>query len=101
MTDSELDKDPDMNEALSDFQLYASESGPRLKKVGVDFEVASTASFRIKIGTAIRSFKAGKIRVGYYFVTPEKQPKVEYGVMTDDDILATARKYFELPIERP
>lgn len=101
MTESELDKNPDMNEALSDFQLYVSKAGPRLTAAGVDFEVASSTRFRIKIGSATRVFKAGRISVGYYFIAPERQPHIEYGVMTDDDIVETAGKYFRLTIEKP
>ena len=101
MTDSELEKNPETNEALSDFQLYVSKAGPRLKAAGVDLQVANSDRFRIKTGPAIRIFKAGKINVGYYFVAPEKPPRIEYGVMTDDDILATAGQYFRLATQRP
>lgn len=32
--------------------------------------------------------------VGYYFISPGKQPRVEYGVMTDDDLLHAAKEHF-------
>lgn len=100
VTDSELDTNPDLNEALGDFQLYASKAGPRLKAAGIHFDVASSAEFKTKIGSAVRTFRAGKITVGYYFIAPGRQPHVDYGVMTDEDILETASKYFKLPIEK-
>jgi hypothetical protein len=87
-----------MNEVLSDFQLYASRAGPRLKRAGIDFEVASAVKFRIRDGGVVRTFKTGKVGVGYYFVAPGRQPRVEYGVHDDLDILDIARKYFQLPI---
>lgn len=98
VTEAELDKDPDMNEVLGDFQLYASKAGPRLKRAGIDFEVASAARFKVKDGGEVRTFKAGKVGVGYYFVAPGKQPHVEYGVHDDLDLLDIARKYFQVSI---
>jgi hypothetical protein len=98
MTDADLEKDPDMNEVLSDFQLYASQAKPRLETAGIDFEVASATEFKVKNGGAIRDFKTGKVGVGYYFVAPGKEPHVEQGVMTDLDILDVARRQFQLPI---
>jgi hypothetical protein len=97
MTDAELEKDPDMNEVLGDFQLYASQAAPRLKKAGIDFEFASATEFKVKNGGILHDFKTGKVRVGYYFVAPGKEPRVEYGVRDDLDILDIARKHFQLP----
>jgi hypothetical protein len=39
-----------------------------------------------------------KIGVGYFFIAPGKEPHVEYGVMTDADLLDAARKYFGIAI---
>jgi hypothetical protein len=98
ITDAELDRNPDMNEVLGDFQLYASRAGPRLKQAGIDFEVASAVKFKVRDDRVVRTFKTGKVGVGYYFVAPGKPPHVEYGVHDDLDILDIARKYFQLPI---
>jgi len=98
VTDAELEKDPDTNEALGDFQLYAMQAGPNLKKTGIDFEVISAAKFKIKIGTVVHTFSSGKIGIGYYFVMPGKKPLVRYGVMTDDEIVEVAGKYFGVRI---
>ena len=87
-----------MNEVLGDFQLYASRAGPRLKQAGIDFEVASAVKFKVRDDRVVRTFKTGKVGVGYYFVAPGKPPHVEYGVHDDLDILDIARKYFQLPI---
>jgi hypothetical protein len=99
VTDAELEKESDKNEVLSDFQLYASQAAPRLKRAGIDFEVASAVKFRLKYGGSVRTFTAGKIGVGYYFVAPGKKPRVEYGVHDDLDIMEIARKYFRLSID--
>jgi len=101
VSDEEMDKNPDINEALGDFQLYASRVNRPLRNAGIAFEVASAVKFRVKDGGAVRIFNTGKIGVGYYFVAPGKQPHVEYGVETDPDILEAARKYFQIPIAAP
>ena len=53
------------------------------------------SSFDVKSGVKIRSFHP-KIDVGYYFVEPGRSPRVEYGVMTDIDIMHIATEYFRL-----
>ena len=93
-----LEKNPDLNEALGDFQLYATRVGGPLRNAKVAFEVTEATAFRIQIGNAVRVFHTGKIGIGYYFVAPGKEPHVEYGVMTDDGILEMAERYFGLKI---
>lgn len=100
VTDAEMEKDPDTNEALSDFQLYASQAAPKLKKAGITFEAASATAFRIKDGAHLRTFKA-KIEVGYYFVAPGKEPRVEYGVRDDHQIEEIAAEYFHISAPKP
>jgi hypothetical protein len=98
MTDADLDADPDMNEVLSDFQLYVSAAKGPLQKSGVDFQVATARSFEIRIGTKVRLVQTGRVGIGYYFVALGKKAYVQYGVMTDAEILETAAKYFGIPI---
>ena len=98
VTDAELERDADTNEALSDFQLYASQAGPRLKKAGIDFEVASATRFRVKMNGTVRTVETGKIGIGYYFIAPGRKPRVEYGVHDDQEILEIARQYFHLSV---
>ena len=98
VTDKEMESDPDTNEVLSDFQAYNSEVHDPLQKAGVEFRQTDSRSFRIRTGKRLLRFRAGKTRVGYYFIAPGKPPHVEYGVMTRDGILDTARMYFGLAI---
>jgi hypothetical protein len=98
VTRSELDADPEANEAVSDFEFYAGSSRARLKNTGVDFREADARSFRLRVGTKVRTFHTGKIGIGYYFIAPGREPHVEYGVMTDEDLADAARKYFGIPI---
>jgi hypothetical protein len=99
VTRADLDSDPDANEALSDFQFFAGSVKAPLRKAGIDFQEADALSFKIRIGMKTRTFKTGKDGVGYYFIAPGKSPHVEYGVMTDVDLLAAARKYLGIPIQ--
>ena len=89
VTEAELDKDADLNEVLSDFQWYAGKIRKPLQESGIEFHVVYARSFRIRIRNKANTFHVGN-RVGYYFVTPGKKPLVQYGVDTDDDIVATA-----------
>lgn len=90
----QLDKDPDMNVALADFQFYAETVRAPLRKAGIEFHELYTHSFRLRIGTQSITFRPAKITVGYYFVAPGKKPHIEYGVRTDADILQVANAYF-------
>ena len=94
VTQAKLDKDPDTNEALADFQLYASSVRTPLRKAGIEFDEMYTHSFRLRVGNQLITFRPVKADVGYYLVAPGKKPRVEYGVMTDNDLLQVANEYF-------
>jgi hypothetical protein len=96
VTQAELKNDPDTNEALADFQVYAREVRKPLHDAGVDFQEIYAPSFRVRQGTRITTFRPGKVKVGYYLIAPGKRPRVEYGVMTDTDLLQIAKEYFVL-----
>jgi hypothetical protein len=38
--------------------------------------------------------RRGPVKVGYYFIAPGKKPRIEYGVVTDIDLLQIATEYF-------
>lgn len=94
LSDAELAKDPDSNEALSDFQLYARQARSKLQTRRIDFHEIYDQSFSIRVGRQIKVFRPSKAQVGYYLIAPGKKPLVEYGVMTDDDLLQVADRYF-------
>jgi hypothetical protein len=94
VTQKELDGSPDTNEALSDFQLYARQARTALAARGVAFEELYTRSFRVSDGKRVKVFRPGSVRVGYYFAIPGKKSHLEYGVMTSDDLIDTAERYF-------
>ncbi len=93
----ELDKDSDLNEALADFQVYAERVREPLKKARVQFHELYTLSFQVRQGKTVTTFRPAKGDVGYYLVVPGKKPRIEYGVMTDTDLLQIANEYFGIP----
>jgi hypothetical protein len=95
VTSAELNADPDTNEALSDFQLYATKVRKPLNDAGIGFKEIYAKSFQVQRGTRITTFRPGKVDVGYYFVAPGKEPRIEYGVLTDADLLQVAKEYFD------
>jgi hypothetical protein len=89
-----LEKDPDANEALADFQLYAASLRAPLRKAGIEFHELYAHSFRLRVGNRLTTFRPIKADVGCYLVAPGKKPRIEYGVMTDSDLLQVANTYF-------
>jgi|SRR5579871_6238330 len=99
LSDKELDDDEDASDALDDFQDSADEVRAPLRRVGVDFIETYTRQFIVHAGSKTLAFRSGKDRdVGYYFIAPGKKPRIEYGVMADDEILDVAHEYFGVPI---
>jgi len=91
---AKLAKEPDTNEALVDFHLNAKNVREPFRKAGIEFHELYAHSFRLRDGNKLTTFRPGKVGVGYYFVEPGKNPRVEYGVMTDADLLQLANEYF-------
>jgi len=94
ITQAELEKDPDANEALADFQFYAKSVREPLRQAGIEFHELYAHSFRLRVGRTLAEFRPIKAHVGYYLVAPCKKPRIEYGVMTDDDLLGVVKEYF-------
>lgn len=91
---AKLDKDPDTNEALADFQFYAKSVRTRLRKAGIEFYELYAHSFQLRDEKRLTTFRPAKMKAGYYLVAPGKKPRIEYGVMTDPDLLQVADQYF-------
>jgi hypothetical protein len=93
---TKLEKDPGANEALADFQLYARSVREPLRKAGVEFHEVYSRSFQLREGKRLTTFRPAKAKVGYYLIAPGRKPRVEYGVLTDADLLQTANEYFAI-----
>jgi hypothetical protein len=89
----------DANEALADFQFYAKNIREPLKNDGIAFHELYTHSFRLRDSKRLITFTPVKVNVGYYLVAPAKKPRIEYGVMTDSDLLQLAKEYFGVSVQ--
>jgi hypothetical protein len=100
VSDSELDKDADLDDSLSDFQYYDDEVRTPFRKAGIELHETYTRAFSIRVkGQPPVTFRTTrKNDVGYYFIAPGKKPHVEYEVMTDEDLLDVAHDYFGIPL---
>lgn len=94
VSQAKLDKEPDTNEALADFQLYATNVREPFRKEGIEFHELYAHSFQLRIGSKVIKFRPVKADVGYYLIAPGKKPRIEYGVITDADLLQMASNYF-------
>jgi hypothetical protein len=92
--------DADGNESLSDFQLYAYQAKGPLKKMKVDLLDTTSATFSVQTGTKIVDFHPAQ-KIGYYFIAPGQEPRVEYGVHTDDQLIEIASRYFAVTAPKP
>ena len=95
VTDAELRKDPDTNEALSDFQYYAGQVREPLAKRGITLKEVYVDAFTVRQGKVTTMFGTKTMKVGYCLATPGKEPYVQIGVLTDADLLQLADKYFD------
>jgi hypothetical protein len=84
--------DPDANEALADFQHYATRDRNSFATLGIEFREVYAPSFRVRVGVNATTFRVGSAGVGYYLIAPGKKPRIEYGV--DNSLIATAHEYF-------
>ncbi len=92
--------DANGNESLSDFQLYAYQAKGPLKKMKVDLLDTTSAAFSVQTGTKIVAFHPAQ-QIGYYFIAPGQEPRVEYGVRTDDQLIEIASQYFSVTAPKP
>lgn len=97
VTPAEADSDGDVSEAFSDFTFYAHKAAPRLKRAGIQFRVVNERSFQLRINGRVVVVRVGEDS-GYCLIGPGKKPYIERGVMTDDDLVVEARKYFGIAI---
>jgi len=84
---------PDSNEAVTTFHFYGHLALQPLARIGVDYKEVRASGFVVKVGDATTSFRPTQT-IGYYFVAPGRQAHVTYGVMSNDDLLQAAQKYF-------
>jgi hypothetical protein len=87
-------QDPDIRESYRDFQRYVAAAKSQLERHAVKVEQVVATSFTVQLGTAKMRFTPVRRQCGYYFLAPGRQPQVAYGVISDDDIVRGAQRYF-------
>jgi len=81
---------PDPSDALTAFHFFGQLALQPLARIGVDYREVRGSAFVVKTGDATTSFRSTQA-IGYYFVAPAL---VTYSVMSDDDLVEAAQKYF-------
>lgn len=87
------------NDALSDFQVYLRQASAPLGKAGIEVHDVYAHSFKVRDGMTTTTFQTKKSGIGYYLVSPGKKPRVEYGLMSDSDLIRVASEYFDMRIQ--
>lgn len=92
VSDAEMEKYPNLNESLADFQLYTAQARKPLQERGIAFSVLSAHRFRMQVRGNVVNYLVGG--VAYYFIAPGKRVHVHTGVMTDTELVEAADQYF-------
>ena len=82
------------DESAADFKRYAARVAEPLRKLGIEFRQTYASSFCVRIDDTSVVFRPKEIKAGYYLIAPGKKARIEYGVLTDHDLLQIARQYF-------
>jgi len=85
------------DEALNDFVFYLPAAEDQLRRAGVQVHaVFKLKSFQVKMGSRWRTVQPRAQDVGYYFIAPGREPRLEFGVEDSETIVDSAREYFRL-----
>jgi hypothetical protein len=85
-------------QALAHFKANAKQVRETLEKSGVELDEVYAVGFEVRNGAKVETFDSGHMKVGYYFVAPEKKPRIEYGIAAPAQLLQVAREYFGIAI---
>lgn len=91
---SAAESDDPENAVLEDFQWYGMQFRQRRQSARIQFHEIYVRAFRVRVGKKVMTFRPSEVKVGYYFIAPGKEPRVEYGVSTDEDLLRISSEYF-------
>lgn len=97
-TEDQLKANPGLNEVIGDFQEYAGRVTAPFARSGIEFHVIAASSFQLRIGKRLVIYRPRGPKVGYYFIAPGKQPRIQQGVDTDDHLYQIARDYFGITV---
>ena len=90
-------KDSGIDELLSDFSHYASEASDSLSEAGYETILTASKTFEYLKDNGQKSYvswEAGKGSVGVAVFDGRKDPELDYGVGSEEDIYRFVNKYF-------
>ena len=76
---------PYCEDALDDFQFYLREIHERFDESAIRIHECYRPSFEVEVRGQKKQFTQNS--VGYYLISPDKEPRVEVGVVTDADLV--------------
>jgi hypothetical protein len=95
---NELDSlNEEETEVYADYYLYIGQAAPELKKLGIELKDTTCFALSIKYNndsTAVFERENGSI--AYIFNDGKQKPKIIRGVMVDEEIISTAKDFFEI-----
>ncbi len=83
---------PYCEDALDDFQFYLRRIHERFDESAIRIHECYRQPFEIEVRGQKRKFT--DTSVGYYLISPGKEPRVELGVVTDTDLVRLMTEYF-------
>jgi hypothetical protein len=94
VTQAEVDADDDVAEALTDFQFHLGNARDDLTRLGVAVAERYTPTVRYRIGDRVVTFAPpSDSGVAYVLLTPDRAPRIYYGVLTDTDLVELTQRF--------
>jgi hypothetical protein len=90
-----VDSSEDLATVIDDFSYHLSTAMDSLRALGITVTERPVGQIRLSEGGRAREFLPAKdsADVGYLFVIPGQPDRVQYGVMTNSDLVDAARHY--------
>ena len=95
--DAAVITDPDLGEALDDFEWHLRTADSTLRNLGFRITVVGGRRFYVVRGARVDTFTVPKdsADIGYYMVAPRRAAAMSYGVLTNSDLVEEARTYLQ------
>lgn len=97
VTQAQVDTSEELTTVFDDFSYHLSTAADSLRALGVKVEERPVGQLRFIEAGEKRQFMPAKDSsdFGYLFLAPRRAMRVHYGVMTNTDLVQSAREYLE------